>query len=346
MANNRERLIVALVVALGGLMLGGCGNPSKQLSQAILSEDIDKAKSILQDHPEIVNKSEQGIGYPLMEAAAAKQWNIVRLLLAKGADVNVNDHGHTVLHYAAEQGNREMVILLLTKGADLNTKGRYGHTPLHRALHEGHKEIAETLISKGASVNAKDYAGATPLHYSAFRSYKDVNKLLFKLGCSIGTEIHDAAVLGNLDEIRSLLASNPQLINAKDEAWEYTPLCCSAANGHKDIVEFLITKGADVNTKGKHRSTPLGNAAFCGHREVVELLIANGAEINPKSRLTSSTPLHRAILGGNETVVKILIANGANVNTKDKSGDTPLDLARENRHNDIADLLRKHGAKE
>ena len=94
--------------------------------------------------------------------------------------------------------------------------------------------------------------------------------------------------------------------------------------------------------------TVLGHAAINGHKELAELLIAKGADVNTKNK-DSTTPLHQASLGGRKEVAELLIAKGADVNAKvvsgAKQGMTSLDLALFNQHTKLADLLRKHGSK-
>lgn len=73
----------------------------------------------------------------------------------------------TMLFFAADKGNREMVELLLSYKANPNHLDEEGFGPLHQAIAGGHFEIADMLIAAGADVNAKDqYAmlGLTPLH--------------------------------------------------------------------------------------------------------------------------------------------------------------------------------------
>ena len=92
-------------------------------------------------------------------------------------------------------------------------------------------------------------------------------------------EIHDAARQGDLAKIKRLLEKNPGLLEARNQN-EKTPLHFAALGGHKEIVEFLIGKGADINAKNIAKETPLHYAAAMGHKEVVDLLLAKGAVLN------------------------------------------------------------------
>jgi ankyrin repeat protein len=135
-------------------------------------------------------------------------------------------------------------------------------------------------------------------------------------------------------------------VNAKDEDG-YTPLYAVAGGGHKEIAELLIAKGADVNPKREDGATPLLIASVAGHKEVAELLIAKGADVNAKDK-KGWTLLQHAVMMSKREIVDLLITKGADVNAKvapsDRffKGKTPLDLASKD---EIADLLRKHGAK-
>jgi 26S proteasome non-ATPase regulatory subunit 10 len=98
---------------------------------------------------------------------AAEEGNIkaVKQHLAAGTDVDAKDmNGETPLNWATYNGHKEIVELLIAAGADMNVKDHvWGYTPLHRAAFSGHKEIAELLIANGADVNATDKYGETPL---------------------------------------------------------------------------------------------------------------------------------------------------------------------------------------
>jgi len=83
----------------------------------------------------------------------------------------------------------------------------------------------------------------------------------------------------------------------------------------------------NVNVRNKSGETPLHVAAVAGSKEVLELLITNGADLNaanPRGR----TPLHLAAEKHGKSAVEVLACHGADVNIKDKYGETPLQSAR------------------
>ena len=96
-------------------------------------------------------------------------------------------------------------------------------------------------------------------------------------------------------------------------------------------------------------------AAEDGNIEAVKQYLAAGTDVNAKGGETEITPLHVATDRGRKEVVELLIAAGADVNAKDEDGETSLDAAIASIENsppqvitakeEIADLLRKHGAK-
>ena|SRR5436190_9231120 len=118
-----------------------------------------------------------------------------------------------------------------------------------------------------------------------------------------------AAWDGNLAKMRLLFWLGADV---QENAPGRGPAIVAAAwNGHTEIVEFLLDRGADVNARMKMNITPIGVASAFGHLETVRLLLSKGAVVN--------------IVG---------------------EGGSPLHLAVENGHAEIADLLRKHGAKD
>jgi ankyrin repeat protein len=89
---------------------------------------------------------------PIHSAVAGGAVEIVRELLASGADVHAREGGFTPLHGAAAEGNVEMVQLLLTHGADPNARSDTGETPADLARDRGKQRAAELLASIDATV--------------------------------------------------------------------------------------------------------------------------------------------------------------------------------------------------
>jgi TonB family protein len=157
-------------------------------------------------------------------------------------------------------------------------------------------------------------------------------------------EIHDAARLGDLAKVKSLLKDNPSLVSSTDNYSDYcyTPLHWAANEGHKDVAELLLTNKAEVNAKSCNGYTPLHFAAAHGYNTLIELLLAKGANVNAKNKF-GETPLHAAASRGHKDAAEILLCQKADVNFKDALGNTPLHLAAANK--DVAELLLTKGAK-
>ena len=318
-------------------------------------------------------------------AQIADALEIMSLLLAKGADIEARqEHGATPLACAAYDGNVEAARFLIEHGANIEAKTRYGDTPLFRAITQGHKDMAELLLSKGANIHAKQEkeGGYGLIHMAMIHNQDDMVRFLADK--EVGApDIHIAAYLGELTMIKEALA-NGKDINQKDEA-ECTPLHCAVSGRRKEVAEYLLDNGADVNARCIDNSTPFAfadtveMAAFLlakganvnirtkngqtplhwavnrndhrGDKALVEFLLKHGADVNAKANRTSVdwegwSPFHVACRNGNKTIVEMLLSKGANVNAKTDKGYTPLSLAKEKGHKEVVELLLKHGAKE
>ena len=84
------------------------------------------------------------------------------------------------------------------------------------------------------------------------------------------------------DLINRIIANSSEAEELKDISTETTPLYQAAFNGHNELVELLLEKGADPNIKTKAGTTALMGAAYGGHKRIAELLIAHGADVNVK----------------------------------------------------------------
>jgi ankyrin repeat protein len=153
--------------------------------------------------------------------------------------------------------------------------------------------------------------------------------------------INWCAYYGDISAIRLLLSKGESLTPLGDNLG----LNAAAFHGHWQLCQFLIEKGAAVNTPlADTGETPL-HAALCtanrvAHDFVVKVLLANGANPNcatkpnletgcfmRDARTKGETPLHRAAAFGTEETIQLLLDAGATRDAKDMNGDSPLSWA-------------------
>jgi hypothetical protein len=147
--------------------------------------------------------------------------------------------------------------------------------------------------------------------------YVKVEPLAFKAD-SQARRLWDAARCGDIRAVVELLKGpeRPHIDTPDERGW--TAVLWAAWGGHKEVLEVLGQRGADLYAQSKDDVTPLGAAAGRGHRGVVELLLARGANVKAKDE-DGNTALMAAARGGHEEVVKLLLANGANAFTRNKA---------------------------
>lgn len=122
------------------------------LGLAAFFGQVDAVKVLL-DHGAAVDAADRSrFGNTALDAAvAANHADVVRVLLAAGANANVRDSArYTPLHKAAANGNAEIARLLLEGGADASAVRDGGKTPLADAMDRGHGDLAEVLRTHGA----------------------------------------------------------------------------------------------------------------------------------------------------------------------------------------------------
>jgi ankyrin repeat protein/beta-lactamase regulating signal transducer with metallopeptidase domain len=230
-------------------------------------------------------------------AAASGHEELAKLLIANGADVDA------ALHCVVGHGHLDAAMFLLSKGDNINAKDEKGKTALHKAARFGHKDVAELLVARGANVNAKDKEGITPTYAATTflgvgqQQMVDVVKLLLAKGGQVDT-VHLSAFVGDVDKVKGFLEQGIE-VDAKD-MYGRTPLHLASMSGQRDVLAFLIGKGADVNAKSRPGSdlaldltpgvTPLDLAVTYSDYEVVKLLIDSGAEVNPKANTPFDVP--------------------------------------------------------
>jgi ankyrin repeat protein len=268
-------------------------------------EEVNRAIEIGVEIDEIGAKGHTA----LMAAAYYGHRSLVNALLAAGADPNLLSDddglatGMTALMLAAGSffaSNRQHIAkLLIAGGADVNQPGAGGKTAIfHAALAgSGYTECVEVLIAAGANLDVQDDRGHTVLSSVAAAENYPMFNLLMQAGASTAglesIQLIQAASTGNVDRVRSLLATN-----ANKDLDRGAAIGNAAAAGHTKIVELLIRAGANVNLRDKLGFTPIASAAYAGYGEIVRLLIDAGADIQaPAGEAQSYSALEYAQMG-------------------------------------------------
>ncbi len=151
-------------------------------------------------------------------------------------------------------------------------------------------------------------------------------------------DIIQAAKAGDVAKIESLLAANPDLVEAKGSGLGATALHWAAIYGRREAVAVLLRYGSDVNTAEEHDGTTMHWAAHSDDAEVIGWLLDKGANIDHANQM-GRTPLHVAARRGCQNVAKTLIERGADIHATIKNGGTALHVAARNGHKDVIELL-------
>ncbi|XP_071171175.1 uncharacterized protein [Mytilus edulis] len=126
-----------------------------------------------------------------------------------------------------------------------------------------------------------------------------------------------------------------------DEDMTEGPFLTACIQGYYDIVQYFISKGADINLCGLFGS-PLIDACIGGNENIVQLLIDEGSDKNQTNRI-GFTPLTISCVKGKEKIVQLLINEGFDINQVDKMGQTPLKASCWTGHEKIVQLLIDKG---
>ncbi|MBT9520964.1 MAG: ankyrin repeat domain-containing protein [Dechloromonas sp.] len=122
------------------------------------------------------------IGSGLMIGAWEGKPDLMRLFLARGADINkLNSNGESAIALAAWRGNLEMVKWLLERGARINAPARQW-SALHYAVFAGHTEVADFLIDQGADINALSTNGSSVLMMAVYEGHQGLARKLIEKG--------------------------------------------------------------------------------------------------------------------------------------------------------------------
>ncbi|MDA0811699.1 MAG: ankyrin repeat domain-containing protein [Verrucomicrobia bacterium] len=145
---------------------------------------------------------------------------------------------------------------------------------------------------------------------------------------------------GNADIVNALLSSGA---NVNEKSKGMTALRIASLEGHKEIVKTLLDAGAEANAKDKEGMAALYVASQEGHKEIVKMLLDAEADVNAKDK-EGRTALYETSQEGHKEIVKMLLDAGADVNAKDKEGRTALYETSLEGHEEIVKILLDAGA--
>jgi len=178
----------------------------------------------------------------------------------------------TLLHHVADwpghlPNGPQMVEVLARFGADLNARMN-GETPLHWAASNDDVALIDALLDAGADLEATGavFTGGTPMSDAVIFAQWNAGRRLLERGAK--TTYWQAAALGLLGELRNYELSPDDVTNA---LWN------ACRGGHRNVAEYLVSRGADLHWIGHDDKTPLQMAEESGNRELVEWLRSQGA---------------------------------------------------------------------
>lgn len=120
---------------------------------------------------------------PLIAASAKNHMEIVRLLLAAGANSRAQQSGGwSSLHYGLLNKNKDIATLILGHGPNINASTKAGLRPLHLAALAGFADICARLLDLGAEMEATDNGGLTALRVAVQAGEFETVKLLVERG--------------------------------------------------------------------------------------------------------------------------------------------------------------------
>jgi hypothetical protein len=169
--------------------------------------------------------------------------------------------------------------------------------------------IEALLAANPALANTIGDDGIAAVVTAAYHRHQDIVAALLAAGVNL--DLHQAAVVGNLDTVKAELTDYPEDLDIYSRDG-FTPLLLACYFGHAEMAQYLLDIGADVQAVSHN---PMGIQA-----------------------------IHAAAANSNMTILQALLEKGANANAKQASGNTALDQAIQSKNQAMIALLRQHGA--
>jgi len=189
------------------------------------------------------------------------------------------------LYNALRAGDVALTTALLEAGADVNAKLGQGSPAIFIAAGRGDAALVEAVLAAGPDLTVRDSTGWALLNRACRQnSGGEVIDLLLAAGAetlevsgdAVGSyAIHECAYVGDQAAIEAFLAHGVD-VNQRQADYEATPLIVAAWRGHQELVEYMLSQGADPTLTGRDNSTARDWALQEGHTDVAAVLEAAG----------------------------------------------------------------------
>ena len=270
------------------LLASACSDPKRPtitLSQAAANGDLAQIDTAIRQGAklddlslctvtDLYGKSKSQSLTGLQAAAIQRQAAAMRHLLELGAKPNAkNAAGNTALFYAARTGDQRLAQILIDAHADPNIANDGKLTPLFIALLLDKRPMVKLLLEHGADPNWKDQLGVTPLFFICFFDSNTVAQM-YNLPPALSNAAGDSISSSDLVKLLGAAGVDPNLPSMEG----FPPLCAAAMKGRIDLVDALLSIGANINIDCREGATPLDMVAEANNKETALYLLRHGAK--------------------------------------------------------------------
>ncbi|KAL7924367.1 ankyrin repeat-containing domain protein [Trichoderma austrokoningii] len=360
-----------------GVDINALGGGESALQAACRAGDIRLVKIFLDKAADVnaTNKHNQNALQSLLFCNGDKL-DIMKLLLSKGANVNGQSSGASILRLACQlRCSKDEISLLLEHGADVHAQHEHYGTVLQAAVTREDEWLVRELLERGVDVNEQVGRNETALQAAYSLSNSELAQDMVKLLLEHGADVHLKG--GPHGSAFNAAAANLQLsnrslqqlldlgvdINECDEERRGTTLQVVFENYADNVdrtkllerLQFLFERGADVNIAAGRFGFALQSAFMFKYRKNIRaylyenaglvFLLDNYPDINVNAEGGEyGSALQAAAYVGETESVKLLIQKGANVNAQGGEYKNALNAATVWGYWDIAQILLDNGA--